>query len=115
MADYGNVYSVFEVTRITTATGQTMPMMVTTSKEKAKLEAVRLFAQNYSLIYGKLLKVTVTENVIGTDSFHEYLESAKNDHQDYESTAIVLLHNARIDNRVQNRYEILSSDMLLKI
>lgn len=115
MTDYDKIYSIYKVKRILLATGSVTPMIITTSKEKAKLEAVKLFAENYGMIHGQLMQITVTEYTIECASVKEYWDAMVNDHRSFEPTAVILLHNAEIDNRIQNEYTILSSDMLLKI
>ena len=108
-------YSIYEVKLIEIPLGRENVVCVTNSKEKAKLFAIKLFAENYSFIMGHLRKVEVFDNNIMTDEFVEYWYSQIIDHQDCEPNAVKLLHNARCTNKVQNTYMILSSDTLLNI
>ena len=108
-------YSIYEVKLIELALGKETVLCVTNSKEKAKLFAVKLFAQHYNFIMGELRKVEVIESNIVSDDWHDYWYSQIVDHQDIEPNALKLLHNAKCTERVQNTYMILSSDTLLNI
>ena len=108
-------YDIYEVKLIEIPLGRETTVCVTNSKEKAKLFAVKLFAEHYAFIMGKLKRVEVYDNSIETEQWSEYWYSQLVDHQDIEHNALKLLHNARCSNHVQNTYLILSSDTLLNI
>ena len=108
-------YSIYEVTTTEVTTGTQEVYGLTTCKEKAKLQAVKLFAEHYGMINADLRSVEVWESIIVPDSSLEVWESVMMDHSSIEMTATKLLHNAKIDHRIQQKYKILSSDMLRKI
>ena len=112
---YDREYSLYEVTITEIPTGKETQKILTSSKEKAKLNAIKYFAENYAFIISNLRKVEVTEHIIQSTDYIEYWDSIVNDHRDVELNALKLLHNAKCDNRVQNSYVIFSSNMLLKI
>ena len=108
-------FSIYEVKLIDIPLGRDTVLCVTNSKEKAKLFAVKLFAEHYSFIMAKLRKIEVVESNIVTDVWTDYWYSQIIDHQDIEPNSVKLLHNARCSDKVQNTYLILSSDTLLNI
>ena len=110
-----NNYSIYEVKLLEIPLGRETVLCVTNSKEKAKLFAVKLFAEHYSFILAKLRKIEVIESIIETEDWTDYWYSQIVDHQDIEPNSLKLLHNARCLNKVQNNYMILSSDTLLNI
>ena len=110
-----NNYSIYEVTLTEVPTGKTKQVVLTNSKEKAKLLGMKKMCENYAFIMANLKKVEVIEHSVVTDSFTEYWMSQLIDHRDVEIQCIKLLHNAKVLNRIQNEYVIFSSNMLLNI
>ena len=108
-------YSIYEVTMTIIPTGKEERKILTTSKEKAKYETIKLFAENYTFIQAELRRVQLKEIIIEANDSFEYICSALNDHKDVETEATRLLHNAKCTDRIQNEYVIFKSDMLLKI
>lgn len=110
-----NNYSIYEVTLTEIPTGTETQVCVTNCKDKAKLQALKRLCENYSFCMAELRKVTVTEYSIEADSFHEYWDSQLIDHRDIELQTMKNLHNAKVTDRIQNKYVIFSSNSLLKI
>lgn len=108
-------YSIYEVVLTELATGQTTQVVLTNSKEKAKLHCLKFMCENYSFIMANLRRVEVIEYTIQTDEFTEWWYSQIIDHRDVELEMVKLLHNAKCSHRIQNKYVIFSSNTLLKI
>jgi hypothetical protein len=108
-------YTIYQVVLTEMPTGKEKQICLTNSKEKAKLMGMKQMCENYSFIMASLRKVDVIEYSIQTDSFTEYWMSQLIDHRDIELQCLKLLHNAKCQDRVQNKYVIFSSNTLLKI
>lgn len=108
-------YSIYEVVLTEIATGKINPVVLTNSKEKAKLRCLKIMCENYSFIMANLRRVEVIEYTVQTDEFTEWWYSQIIDHRDVEPEMVKLLHNAERSRRIQNKYVIFSSNTLLKI